>query len=100
MKNMDYHTDNKEKELKEKVMNEVLDEIKEKKLADSKAADEKEDSLVENGNKDIAENPVSKESDKAEKSEVKEETTGKTEKSKEKVEKDDISLIPFIDPSV
>ena len=97
---MDYHTDNKEKELKEKVMNEVLDEIKEKKLADSKAADEKEDSLVENGNKDIAENPVSKESDKAEKSEVKEETTGKTEKSKEKVEKDDISLIPFIDPSV
>ena len=63
---MDYHTDNKEKELKEKVMNEVLDEIKEKKLVDSKAADEKEDSLVENDNKDIAENPVSKESDKAE----------------------------------
>ncbi len=110
---MDYHTDNKEKELKEKVMNEVLDEIKEKKLADSKDVYEKEDSLVENENKDIAENPVSKESDKAEKSEVKEEatgkteksevkeeTTGKTEKSKEKVEKDDISLIPFIDPSV
>lgn len=110
---MDYHTDNKEKELKEKVMNEVLDEIKEKKLADSKDTDEKEDILVENENKDIAENPVSKESDKAEKSEVKEEatgkteksevkeeTTGKTEKSKEKVEKDDISLIPFIDPSV
>ena len=110
---MDYHTDNKEKELKEKVMNEVLDEIKEKKLADSKAVYEKEDSLVENENKDIAENPVSKESDKeeksevkeestgkTEKSEVKEETTGKTEKSKEKAEKDDISLIPFIDPSV
>ena len=110
---MDYHTDNKEKELKEKVMNEVLDEIKEKKLADSKDVYEKEDSLVENENKDIAENPVSKESDKEEKSEVKEETTGKTEKSevkeestgkteksKEKVEKDDISLIPFIDPSV
>ena len=121
---MDNHTEEKkddldinekEKELKEKVMNEVLDEIKAKKEAEEDKEEVKEDK--ENKEKEEAED--SKEETKTDskeespKEEVKEESKKETEKepkeekSKEEKmkedkgsEKDDVSLIPFVDPSV
>lgn len=82
----------KEEQLKEKVMNEVLDEVRQNK---KKESDEEIKEEVKEEAKDEA-----KDEEKEEKKEEKKEESEEIADKEQKNTKEDVSLIPFIDPTV